>query len=101
MKKILAILLLLLFGLTSGCRDSLSQPAALPTQTTEPTQTSLTSGGDNGIAVASTEKTHKDAAPVSAETHSTGSVKMSDSYNTLNAEEAAVILHKDTERMDG
>ncbi len=94
MTKTGILLLLLVFVPISGCLDPLSAPVALPTQTPEATQTSLPGGGDN----ASAEVSRKETAPVAADNPSKGNVKMSDSYNSLTAEEAKVLLHKGTER---
>ena len=98
MKKTLAFLLLSLGGLLIGCLDPLTPPVALPSQSAEPTQTSLTGSGDKGNGKITTQESLNDATPVAADAPSTGNVKMSDSYNKLNAEEAAIILHKETER---
>lgn len=98
MTKLHALLLLLVCGPISGCLDPLSPSVALPTQTPEATQTSLPSDGDNSSTTTSAENSRKDTAPVIADHPSKGNVKMSDSYNPLSADEAAVLLHKGTER---
>ena len=98
MTKIHALLILIVCGPISGCRDPMSPPVSYSTQSTEATQTSLTGGEDKGNILTSTEDSPAGASPVSTDTRSQGNVKMSDKYNALTAEEAAVLLKKGTER---
>ncbi|MEZ6076832.1 MAG: methionine-R-sulfoxide reductase [Pirellulaceae bacterium] len=88
------LLLLLVCGPVSGCLDPLSAPVDLPGQTPEATQTSLPSGGGNN----SVKNSLEDAAPIATDKPSTGTAKMSESYNKLTADEAKVLLYKGTER---
>ncbi len=98
MNKIYALLLMLVCGPIGGCLDPLSPSVDLPAQEPEATQTALPVEGDHESSTASVDNLGADAAPVTADHLSKGNVKMSESYNVLTPDEAAVLLHKATER---